>query len=173
MIDLLRTRRSIRKFAKRVLEPEKLSVLEEALLRSPSSRSLNPCEFIFVENSELLLKLSRCKPHGASFLEGAPLGIVVLGDETRCDVWIEDCSIATFIAHLTAHSLGLGSCWIQIRLRPHEGDVTAEEYIQKLLGIPEHVRVLAMVAVGYPDEVKSGRPTESLDQSKVTYSGAH
>jgi nitroreductase len=117
MIELLRRRRSVRKFESRPIESEKIERLTEALLRSPTSRSLTPWEFVLVEDPALLAALSRAKKHGSSFLKGASLGIVVCADAAQCDVWIEDCSIASILVQMTALSLGLGSCWIQIRLR--------------------------------------------------------
>ena len=110
MIELLRTRRSIRKYTSRPVEPDKVALLEEAVLRAPSSHGRKPWQFVFVTDPALLTELSRTKSHGSSFLGGATLAIVVCGDEQQCDVWVEDCSITAFIAHVAAHSLGLGSC---------------------------------------------------------------
>ena len=90
-------------------------------------------------------------------------------DETVSDVWIEDCSIASVVAHLTAHSLGLGSCWIQIRNRLHSGEQTAEQYIQALLGMPAHVRVEAIISIGDPAEAKSSVPKDKLDYGKIRH----
>ena len=168
MIDILRTRSSIRRFENRPIEAEKRAILEEAVLLSPSSRGIKPWEFVFVDDSKLLEDLARCKPHGASFLKGCGLAIVVVGDEKKSDVWVEDCSIAALIAHLTAHSLGLGSCWIQVRKRDHKDGVLAEAYVQQLLGLPEHMRLEAIVAIGYPAaEKKKGPVSHNLDRSKV------
>jgi nitroreductase len=167
MLQLLRTRRSIRRYTDEPLTPELLDALQEALLRSPSSRSICPWEFVFVQEAGLLEKLSRCKPHGASFLRDAALGIVVCGDESRSDVWVEDCSIASIVAHLAAHSLGLGSCWIQVRKRTHEDGGSAEVYIQALLDLPAQLRVLAIIAVGHPAREKDGHPRDSLDWGKI------
>lgn len=171
MIDLLRNRRSIRKFKPTALENEKIAVLKEALLRSPSSRGINPWEFIFIDNKDTLKTLSSSKMHGSEFLDNSVLGIVVLGDETKSDVWIEDCSIASIIVQLTAHDLGLGSCWVQIRNRNHSEGVTSEQFIQKLLNIPSHMRVLSMIGIGYPDEEKHPVPQERLQAEKIHYNG--
>ena len=57
-IELIKKRRSIRKFKDKPVEPKKINYLIESALRSPSSRSLNPWEFIVVTNDELLKKLS-------------------------------------------------------------------------------------------------------------------
>ena len=169
MIDILRTRRSIRKYEKKTLDNASLDILKEALLRCPSSRGINPWMFIFVDNNELLNKLSMSKEHGANFLKDAALGIVVCGDETKSDVWVEDCSIASIVVQLAAQSLGLGSCWIQIRKRAHSKDTSAEEYIQELLGIPQHMKVESIISLGYPAEVKKPVPLEKLEFEKIRF----
>jgi hypothetical protein len=61
----------------------------------------------------------------------------------------------------------LGSCWIQIRMRQHESGDSAESYIQKLLGIPEHVRVESIISIGHPADDLPGHPKDSLDYSKI------
>lgn len=168
MIDLLRTRRSIRAYTDRAIEPEKIEILKEALLRSPSSREIRPWRFYFIDAAATLEALAKSKPHGAGFLKNAPLGIVVCGEPDRSDVWVEDCAIAAFVAHLTAHSLGLGSCWIQIRKRDHDNTTTSEEYIRATLDLPDHLTVETIVAVGYPAEKKSGVPESSLPADKIS-----
>lgn len=167
MIELLRTRRSIRKYTEQPVTAAARAALEEALLRAPSSRNLRPWEYIFVDEPKTLAALARAKPHGSSFLDGAALGIVICGAEGKCDVWIEDCSIAAFIAHLQAHALGLGSCWVQIRKRPHDEGTSAEDYVRGLLGIPEALRVLAIVGIGHPAESKPGVPGDKLERGKI------
>jgi nitroreductase len=169
MIEILRNRRSIRKYEKKEIDTNMLNILKEALLRCPSSRGINPWVFIFVDNHDLLYRLSQAKEHGSGFLKDAALGIVVCGDETKSDVWVEDCSIASIVVQLTAHSLGLGTCWIQIRNRPHTKEITSEKYIQELLGIPEHIRVECMISMGYPAETKMALPSERLGFDKIRY----
>jgi len=167
MIELLRNRRSIRKYTDKVIEPEKIEILEESLLRSPSSRGIDPWEFIFVADRELLKQLALSKPHGAGFLEGAALGIVICADEQKSDVWVEDCSIASILVQMVSQSLGLGSCWIQIRNRKFDDQMTSEDYIRKLLNIPSGLKVESIIALGYPAEVKESVPQEKLKYEKV------
>ena len=166
-LDLVRERRSIRRFLDRTVEVEKTELLIEAALRSPSSRGFNPWEFIVVTRRELLEKLSRAKAHGSSFLKNAPLGIVVCTDPEKCDIWIEDASIASIFIHLAAYSLGLGSCWIQIRERMHDERKSAEEYVAETLNIPKRLKVESIVAVGYPGEKKQPHGKEKLQYGKV------
>jgi nitroreductase len=168
-IELLRKRRSIRQFQNKPVEQEKIDTLVEAMLRSPSSRSFNPWEFIVVTDPETIEALSKSKPHGASFVKKAPLVIVVCADSTKSDVWIEDCSIAALILHLEAADLGLGSCWVQLRMREHSDGVSSEKYVKKLLGLRDEIVVEAMVAIGYGKEDKKGHETSSLLYEKVSY----
>jgi nitroreductase len=169
MIDLLRSRRSVRKYEKKVIEEQQVEILKEALLRCPSSRGIGPWTFLFVDDQDLLADLSKAKEHGSGFLKGAALGIVMCGDETKSDVWVEDCSVASIVAHLTAHSLGLGSCWIQIRDRLHSKEKMAESYIQELLGLPGHLRVEAIVGIGYPAESPAPIPKERLEYGRIMH----
>lgn len=167
-IDLLRSRRSIRRFQDRRVEKEKIDILIEAMLRSPSSRGLNPWEFVVVTGKESLDRLSQAKPHGASFLKNAPLAIAVCADPEKCDVWVEDCSIASIILHLAAADLGLGSCWVQIRMREHDVHQTAKDYVADILGLKQGMVVEAIIAIGYPAEQLSGHPRSSLPSEKVS-----
>jgi len=168
-LSLIQKRRSIRKYLEKPVEAEKIDTLIEAAVRSPSSRGFNPWEFVVVTDKTLLEKLSKAKPHGASFLKNAPLGIVVCADPEKCDVWVEDASIASIFIHLAAESMGLGSCWIQIRKRIHDQTTTAQEYIRGLLNIPENLNVESIVAIGYPAEKKAPHRKEKLQYEKVHY----
>lgn len=160
--SLIRKRRSIRKYKPQEVEPEKILLLAEAALRAPSSRGLNPWEFVVVTDQGLLEELSRCKPHGAAFLKEAPLGIVVCADSSKSDVWVEDASIAATFILLAAVSLDLGACWIQLRGRMYDEKMSAGQRAGQLLGLPGNLEVEAIVAVGYPDEVKLPHPAEKL-----------
>lgn len=169
MLELLRNRRSIRKFTDEKIAHETVEKIIEAALRAPSSRGINPWEFILVDNPEILSKLSKSKQHGSEFLKDAPLAIVVCANSTKSDVWIEDCSIAAIIIQLTALSLGLGSCWAQIRDRQHDHEITAEDYIQELLGLPEHIMVECILGIGHPAEQKQPVPVDKLQRDKIRY----
>ncbi|MFV0269572.1 MAG: nitroreductase family protein [Draconibacterium sp.] len=167
MIELLRQRRSIRKYTAQAIEPEKLEILQEAVLRSPSSKNINPWEFIFVDDPALIAEMKNCKPHGVAPFTSAPLAVVICGNENLNDVWVEDCSIASILLQLAAQSLGLGSCWIQVRERMHSETVSSEKFIQDLFNIPENFRVLSIVTIGYPEKGREGKAFEELQFEKI------
>ncbi len=166
MLELLRQRRSVRKFHNRPVEAEKIEQLCEALLRSPTSRDLQPCRFVVVDDPQLLQQFAGAKAHGTAFFASAPLAVVIAADPTVSDVWIEDCSIAAIIAQLAGEELGLKSCWAQLRLRLRDGE-TASEYVRELVGLPVGMEVPMVIAFGYPDEEKAGHPRASLLDEKI------
>ncbi len=167
MLDILRRRRSIRKYKDKKIEPDLVDQLKEAGLRSPSSRGIGPWRFLFITEKASLDELSRSKEHGSSFLKDAALGVVVCADENESDVWIEDCSIAAIIMQLTGESIGLGSCWIQIRNRIHRNAMASEDFVRTVLNLSDNMRVESIIAFGYPDEELPPVPKESLEYSKI------
>ncbi|NMA65788.1 MAG: NAD(P)H nitroreductase [Clostridiaceae bacterium] len=169
MYELIKSRRSIRKFQNKEIEKEKIDTILKCALLSPSSRSLRPWEFVVVTDKKVLHELSKCREHGAKFLADAPLGVVVIADPEKCDVWVEDASIASIIIQLAAHKLGLGSCWIQSRKRTALNGQKTGEYIKELLGIPSKYEVECIIAVGYPDEEKDAYTEAHLLYDKIHY----
>jgi nitroreductase len=171
MIELLRKRRSVRKFTEEKVSAEAVETLMEAALRAPASRSLNPWEFIVVDDPQLLGQLARAKEHGSEFVARAPLAIVVCADSTKSDVWVEDSSIAAILVHCTAVSLGLGSCWAQIRNRKHDAEKSAELYLQELLGLPERIKVECIMAIGHPAQHPPPLAADKLQREKIRRNG--
>lgn len=169
MLELLKKRRSIRLFEEKKIEEEKVSIILKSALFSPSSKNRKPWEFIAVTDERLLEDLSYCREHGSHFLKKAPLGIVILGNPEISDVWVEDCSITATIIQLTVESLGLGSCWIQVRNRWTEDREEAQEYIKRILKIPPIYHVECIIAIGYKKERKEPWTEEDLLLEKIHY----
>ncbi len=149
MLEIFYNRRSTRKFLNQSIEEDKIKKLLTAALLSPSSKGLRPWEFIIVDDPLKLEKLAICKPHGASLLKHAPLAIIIAGDKSKSDVWVEDCSVASVFIQLEAEALGLGSCWVQINRRYYNDDITSNEYIHDQFNIPERLEVLSIIGIGY------------------------
>ena len=167
IFELLKTRRSIRKYLPEAVESEKINQIILAALMSPASKRSNPWEFIVVTENEMLFKLSESRSHSSQMLADSPLGIVVIANSTKSDVWMEDASIAAIIMQLQAQDLGLGSCWIQVYGRKKDDDITAEKFIRELLNIPDQFHVLCILSIGYPNEQKNNFDTGKLAISKI------
>lgn len=165
------TRRSIRKYSDVKVEKEKIQLIMENTLFSPTSKNRRPWEFVVVQDKERIEAISRVREMGSAFLKGASCVILVIGDPTASEVWIEDTSIAAYAIQIAAHEQGLGTCWVQIRLRGHHGEISASEYLKTKFCIPEHLEVACAIGIGYPDEEKP--PHELTDELllKVHYEG--
>ena len=86
--DLIKNRRSMRKFTDEELTQDQVVALLKAALMAPSSKRTNCWQFVVVDDKQMLEKLSHCKNMGSSFLKDAALAIVVLADPLASDVWI-------------------------------------------------------------------------------------
>lgn len=167
-IELLKSRRSIRKYLPKAVEQEKINQITTAALMSPASKRSNPWEFIVVQDAEILGKLADSRTHGSLFLANSPLGIIVIADTTKSDIWMEDAAIASIIMQLQAQDLGLGSCWIQVYGRMKDENTTTEAYIRDLLNIPSRYAVLNILSIGYPDEER-----KPYEESKLPFEKIH
>ncbi len=169
MITLLRTRRSIRQFTEQKVSQDIQNLLIEAMLRSQSSRNIRPWEFILVDDKKQLEYLSKAKQHGSDLIKGASLVVVVIADHTKSDVWVEDASIASIQLQLMADSLGLGSCWVQIRNRMATEEVSSDQYVKDELEIPDNYSVESVIAIGYPEEALPPHSKDDLLFEKIKY----
>ncbi len=167
MIDLLKSRRSIRMYDKREVEQDKIDSILKSGMLAPSSRGLNPWEFIVVKDKKMLSKLSISKQSGSAFLEDAPIAIVVIADTQLSDVWIEDCSISAILMQLQAQKLGLGSCWVQARNRLKNESEWTEEYIKEQLKIPDKYGVCCILSFGYPNQTKQNHKDCNAGTKKI------
>ncbi|MFT3738644.1 MAG: nitroreductase family protein [Breznakibacter sp.] len=167
MLTLIQQRRSCRIFEDKPIEPDKIDALTKAILWSPTSKNSRPWEFIWVDDKATISELAKCKPHGAEFLTGAPLALVIVADPQKSDVWVEDTAIAATLAQLTAEDLGLGSCWVQIRLRQHHAGITADEACKQLLHIPGHYQTASIIAIGYKQKERKPYADEQLLKEKI------
>ena len=165
--ELIRIRRSMRKFTEEELTQDEVVALLRAALISPSSTGVRPWEFVVVDNKDLLQQLAHCKEHGAELIEGAPLAVVILADPTQSDVWVEDASVATTMMLLQAEDLGLGSCWCQIRNRQMEDDTDAAQYVRGLLDVPYQLDVLSIIGIGYKDQERKPFDESHLQWEKI------
>lgn len=165
--ELIKNRRSIRKFTDELLTPDQVELLLKAALMAPSSKRKNPWQFVVIEDKETLKKLARCKEHGAAFLEECALAIIVLADGLLSDIWVEDAAIASIYIQLQAEDMGLGSCWTQIRNRLTPDEKDADEYIRRMLDIPYQIQVLSVIAIGHKGQEKKPFDETNLQWEKI------
>ncbi len=168
MLEILKNRRSIRKFTEEKVSKEDLEKILKAGLLAPSSMGKKPVEMIVVEDKEVISKLENCKKHGTVPLKTAPLVIAVIGDSELSDVWVEDASIVSILIQLEVEKLGLGSTWVQMRKR-ESLEKDSEEAVREVLAIPEKYGVLSLIAIGYKNEEKKPYDDSDLNFEKIHY----
>lgn len=165
--ELIKNRRSMRKFTAEELSQEEVVTLLKAALMAPTSKRSNSWQFIVVDDKALLQELSRCKEQASSFIADAALAIVVMADPLASDVWIEDASIASIIIQLQAEDLGLGSCWVQVRERVAASGVPSDEFVREVLDIPLQLQVLSVIVIGHKGMERKPFNEEHLQWEKI------
>lgn len=148
LLELMRSRRSIRSYADKPVPQEYLDTILEAASFAPTSRNRKPCKFITVTDRTLLEKLAQTKPNTAEFTARAGAVIVATADSSISDIWVEDSSIALTYMMLAAEALGLACCWVQMHQRFNSDGINAEECVRRILNLSENYRVTAFLSLG-------------------------
>ena len=169
---LCQHRRSIRRYANRPVEREKIDYLLQCALMSPSGKRLNPWEFVVVTDEAVLRKLSGCKTYGSQMFDTAMAGIVIAVDSSLTDTWQCDGAIAAEHILLAAEEQGLGACWCHVYGRSGAPDrapshADSEALVRKLTGIPENYAVLCVISLGYKNEERKNYDLEKLLYNKI------
>ena len=165
-MECILSRRSIRKFT---AEKPPANIIDELLaagFAAPSAGNQQPWHFIVMDNRDMLNAITEYHEN-AQMLKEAPLAIVICGDrrlEKYKDYWVQDCSAAAQNILLAAHARGLGAVWLGVYPRENRVGKT-----KSLLGLPEEVLPLAIIALGYPAEKKE--PSRRWDGQKIHYNG--
>ena len=167
LLELMAKRRSIRKYTEEEIPEEKLNKILQAALLAPTSRNRRPWEFYVVKDPEVLQKLSKAKAHGANPLAECNTAIAVFTDSELTDTWIEDASIVLAYMDLMAAEQGVGSCWIQMRMRKDEADGDAELNVRDILGVELPWRCIGIMSLGMPAEERAPYSLDELMWEKV------
>lgn len=165
VFDAIKKRSSIRSFMNKPIEPEKLRLVLEAGRLAPSARNLQEWRFIIVKNSETRKKLAFAA-NGQMFVMEAPVVIVACAvtDERimSCGQLCYPIDIAIALDHisLAAVELNLGTCWI---------GAFDEKKVKEILAIPDEVRVVGLMPIGYPAYVVSKEKNRLSFEKIVKY----
>ena len=147
--EAILTRRSVRAYTDQPVSDDMIQKLLVAAMSAPSAGNGQPWRFVVITERAVLDALADLLPFG-KMLKQAPLAITVCGDakgSAREGYWVQDCSAATENLLLAAHALGLGGVWLGVH--PREDRVAG---VRKILGMPEQVTPLCVLAVGHPAE---------------------
>lgn len=170
-MDILNTilhRRSVRQYTEEAIPEEKINSILYAGLAAASSKNRRPWEFIVVRDKDTLYKLGECRNGAANLLHKCDTAIVITADSEMVDVWVEDCASAMTQMHLAADALGVGSCWLQVRLRSTpDGSCETQAFVRALLGIPERYGVMGILTLGMPASHPGSRTVDDLLLGKI------
>jgi nitroreductase len=165
VLEAIRGRRSIRAFKNEDVSERDVERLIESAQCAPSAGNIQPWEFIIVRKLETKRKLVEAAL-GQEFIGEAPVVIVVCANDDRSSngygergrtlYCIQDTAAAIQNICLTAYSLGLGTCWI---------GAFNEEEAKGIMKIPEGIRPVAMIPVGYPAQLPSQRGRRPASQT--------
>ena len=158
--ETIQNRRSIRKYTKETIPEEMITEVVRAGLLAPSSRNLHSSRAVIVTDRRMLRLLSACRSAGASMLRKCACAIVVYGDESVSDAWIEDCSVMMSFMQLRAEELGLGSCWVQCRNR-----ISAQSREKE---IPEDIKEDKNILVRAKHLGKAALPEDMIAERNMT-----
>ena len=154
--EVISKRKSVRKFSDTPVERDMLDAIVAIARTAPSSRGSKSSEFLIIEDKDTIEALSQMRESGSGFMKGAKAVIVVLGDESKTDLWVDNCAISATFIQLAVTAAELGSCWVHINGRPlykaHPEGPYAEEYVRELLGVKDGLRIYCAIAIGYPAE---------------------
>jgi nitroreductase len=150
-LDIIFSRRSIRRYTDEPISEQDLTSLLEAGMAAPSASDRKPWHFVAVTDRAKLHALADAHPYG-KMLADAAVGVVVCGDPGISEWWVQDCSAATQNMLIAAAGLGLGGVWLGCHNRPER-----ERAVRNVLDIPERIGVLSMVSIGHPAEDKEAR----------------
>lgn len=154
--EVIAKRHSVRKFEDRPVEREVIDAVLNAAQTAPSSKNCRSTAFMVIEDRDTIAAISEMRDFGSAFVRNAPAVVVVMGDETKTDLWVDNCAISAAFVQLAATAVDLGSCWVHVNGRPRSredaslGD--AETYLKNLLGVKDGMRILCVIALGYPLE---------------------
>lgn len=164
LLHLMRTRRSVRKLSSQPLPPDSEARLLEAFISSPSGGNAQPWHVRIVRDPERKHRLCQAAL-SQRFVEEAPVLFVVCADLDRAfkaykqrgiELYcLQDTAAAVQNLLLAAHAMGLGACWV---------GAFREQSVREVLDLPEHLRPIALVPVGIPEEQPRATPRRPVEE---------
>ena len=160
VMTAIKTRRSIRAYKDKPIEDEKLEAVLEAGRLAPSASNLQEWKYVVVKDKALRGKLVDAA-NGQRFVGQAAAVIVACAVQTDhvmpCGELSYPIDVAISVDHMTLAAVeqGLGTCWI---------GAFRQDEVRRLLGIPEEVRVVVLLPIGYPDVSPTPKPRKSIQE---------
>jgi nitroreductase len=158
--EAIEVRRSIRKYKNTEVEDEKLDKIIESARIAPSAANRQEWKFVVVKDADTKIKLVEAC-HGQKFVAEAPVLVAACSTESEkimpCGqfAYTVDLSIALSFMILRATELELGTCWL---------GAYDENMVKNILNIPDDIKIVGMITIGYPDEKPDTRPRKTTEE---------
>lgn len=155
VVEAIEARRSVRKYKPGRIPDDKLQIILESARLAPSAGNRQPWRFVIVQETDRKKSLAQAADD-QTFLNDAAAIVVAAADPEASKRWHEkDTMIALEHMVLAATNLGYGTCWI---------GAFDEDAIKRLLKIPGKLKVVAILAIGVPDETPSARQRKAKSE---------
>lgn len=165
-LETILTRRSCRRFSKRLVDERDIKELLRAAMAAPSAGNQQPWHFVVITDRRLLEAIPGFHPH-AEMCRQAAGAILVCADPARekhAGYWVQDLSAATQNILLAAHAIGLGAVWVGIHPRGER-----EDGMRRLLHLPAQIVPFSLVPFGDPAENLG--PAERYEPDRIHRNG--
>lgn len=146
ILKQIKQRYSVRSYQDRPVEPDKLNIVLDAARLAPSARNMQDWKFVVVQDADIRERLM-VAANNQRFVAQAPVVIACCATQPdyvmRCGQHSAPIDAAIAIDHMTLQAVeeGLGTCWI---------GSFYEDQVKAILEIPEAVRVIELLTLGYP-----------------------
>jgi nitroreductase len=150
-LQIIFSRRSIRKYTDEPVSETDVIRLLEAGMAAPSAMNRRPWHLVAVTDKEVIQTIAQSPPYSRTLID-APLVIVVCGDPSVSDWWLQDCTLATQNILVAAAGLGLGGVFLGCHDKPER-----EGPIRQALAIPDEIGMASVLCIGHPAEHKEPR----------------
>jgi len=160
VMEAIKARRSIRAYKDQPVEEAKLLAVLEAGRLAPSASNRQEWRYVVVRDAAMRAKLAEAS-NGQKFVAEAPVVLVACartdGHKMTCGEPCYPIDVAISLDHITLRAAeeGLGTCWIGAFSQPA---------VKKLLGVPDDIRVVALMPLGYPAGEPAGRSRLGLQE---------
>jgi nitroreductase len=160
VFEVLKKRRSIRAFQDKEISNADLEAIVDTARFAPTARNVQPWEFVIIKDKKVLKEIGILAENGR-FISSCPVCIAVFCSDTK--YYLEDGSAATVNILNAATALGIGSCWVAGDKKPYCHQVS------NLLKAPEELRLVSLIALGYPQEKEAFRLADKKPLEKILH----
>lgn len=152
-LEVIKNRKSIRQYSDEPVDKKMLDAIIDIAKTAPSSRNSKSSEFMVIQDKDTIEAISQMRDSGSSFAKDCSAIILIVGNQTKSDMWADNCAISATFIQLAITAMDMGSCWVHVngrrRSKTDESLGYAESYLRELLGVNPDYRIYCAIALGH------------------------